>query len=85
MPSAILVNPYDIQATAAAIARALAMLREERIERFEDMIARLRQHGVREWCQLFLRALMEVPRLAPARPDTAAEAERTTRATPLAG
>ena len=83
--AAILVNPYDTQAVAAAIARALAMPREERIARFEDMIVRLRQHGVREWCQLFLRTLMEAPRMAPVRPDTTAEARRSARPAPLAG
>jgi trehalose 6-phosphate synthase len=65
MQSAILVNPYDTQEMAAAIARALEMSREERVERYEDMIARLRQHGVEEWRRLFLERLLEVPGTTP--------------------
>ena len=42
LKSALIVNPYDIEATAAAIARAFAMPLDERKDRWNAMMAALR-------------------------------------------
>ncbi|MCI0736446.1 MAG: trehalose-6-phosphate synthase, partial [Beijerinckiaceae bacterium] len=57
LKSALIVNPYDIEATAAAIARAFAMPREERMARWSDMIAALRANSIHDWTAHFLKAL----------------------------
>jgi len=57
LKSALLVNPYDIAATAAAIAQALSMPIEERKQRWRDMIAVLRANTVHDWADDFLKAL----------------------------
>ncbi len=53
LDGALLVNPYDTEAMAYAMARALAMPLEERKERFESMIAFLTTHDVNRWCDDF--------------------------------
>jgi trehalose 6-phosphate synthase len=60
LDGAILVNPYDTEACAAAIARALRMPPEERRERWDSMMARLRTNTVEAWCQHFLSSLSGV-------------------------
>jgi trehalose 6-phosphate synthase len=57
LDSALLVNPYDTEATAASIARALEMPIEERKERWNTMMARQEANDVHAWCQNFLSAL----------------------------
>jgi trehalose 6-phosphate synthase len=58
---AILVNPYDTEACAAAIARALQMPVEERRERWATMMERLKVNTVEAWCQRFLSSLAGAP------------------------
>jgi trehalose 6-phosphate synthase len=68
--SAILVNPYDTEATAGAIAQALEMPLDERQERWKSMMDALEANGVEHWCQDFLAVLREGlpdPDPAPAR------------------
>ncbi|MGH6836308.1 MAG: alpha,alpha-trehalose-phosphate synthase (UDP-forming) [Methylocella sp.] len=55
--SALIVNPYDIEATAAAIARAYAMPLEERKDRWNALMAVLRANSVHDWTARFLQAL----------------------------
>jgi trehalose 6-phosphate synthase len=57
LDSALLVNPYDTEATAAAIARALTMSLEERKDRWHAMMDHLDRNNVSEWCRRFLTAL----------------------------
>jgi trehalose 6-phosphate synthase len=57
LDAALIVNPYDTDATAAAIKRALDMPLEERKERWSTMIARLERNTVERWCSGFLDAL----------------------------
>jgi trehalose 6-phosphate synthase len=57
---ALLVNPYDIDETASAMRRGLAMPLEERRGRWERMIAQMRTNDVFAWCDRFLAALGEV-------------------------
>ncbi len=59
LDAALLVNPYDTEATAAAIRQALEMPLEERRERWEAMVARLKENGVETWCRNFLSTLAE--------------------------
>jgi trehalose 6-phosphate synthase len=57
LTSALIVNPYEIEATAAAIARAFAMPLDERKDRWQAMIAVLRANSVQDWASQFLQAL----------------------------
>lgn len=57
LQSALLVNPHDVVATADAIHRALVMPREERVERWSDMIAAVREQDIGWWRRKFLQAL----------------------------
>jgi trehalose 6-phosphate synthase len=56
---ALLVNPYDIEGTAAAILLALQMPLEERRRRHQAMMKTIREHDVHWWCDRFLDALQE--------------------------
>ncbi|RME38225.1 MAG: trehalose-6-phosphate synthase [Deltaproteobacteria bacterium] len=57
---ALLVNPYDIDATAEAICRAFHMPQEERQQRMRRLRQDLRRHDVHRWVELFLRHLLAV-------------------------
>jgi trehalose 6-phosphate synthase len=54
---ALLVNPYDPDSVASAIARALYMPLAERRERHSVMLARLAQNGGAVWSRHFLQSL----------------------------
>ncbi len=56
---ALVVNPYDTEACAAAIARALQMPLRERQERWTTMMERLRTNTVEAWCRQFLDCLAD--------------------------
>ncbi len=60
LKEALMVNPYDAQGTAQAIQRALSMPLEERIQRHEALMSRIRKHDVHWWCSSFLHALKHV-------------------------
>jgi trehalose 6-phosphate synthase len=57
LKTALIVNPYDIEATAAAIARAFAMPLDERKDRWNAMMAALRANSVHDWASHFLQVL----------------------------
>jgi trehalose 6-phosphate synthase len=57
LKGALLVNPYDIEGTANALARALSMLLEERQERWKLMMDQLLEFDVSRWCRDFLKDL----------------------------
>jgi trehalose 6-phosphate synthase len=59
---ALLVNPYDTEAVAAAINRALAMPLEERRERHQAMYATLLHNDIAHWAERFIATLMRPPR-----------------------
>jgi trehalose 6-phosphate synthase len=70
LDGALLVNPYDIEGTAAAIARALAMPLEERRERWTGMFRHLQHNTAQHWADTFIEALTEFePSLAAAAVD----------------
>ena len=54
---ALLVNPYDLDGVADAIAAAAAMPLVERQERWQAMMDQLRQHDITAWRQHFLATL----------------------------
>jgi len=59
LTDAVLVNPLDVDGVAEAIHDALAMPREERIERWQSMMAVLRQNDIAHWRESFAAALAE--------------------------
>ncbi|RXF74353.1 alpha,alpha-trehalose-phosphate synthase (UDP-forming) [Hansschlegelia zhihuaiae] len=65
---AMLTNPYDIDGTAGALARALVMPLDERLDRWRRMYERIRVHDVAWWCRSFLEALEnDAPKAAAAK------------------
>jgi trehalose 6-phosphate synthase len=54
---ALLVNPYDPDAVAAAIARAVAMPLDERKARHAELYAALLRNDISKWGDKFLKAL----------------------------
>ena len=85
LKGALIVNPYDIEATASAIARAYAMPLEERKDRWNAMMTVLRANSIHDWTAHFLRALgnehggneIDDPLIEDARPPAAAALSRT--------
>jgi trehalose 6-phosphate synthase len=67
LDAALLVNPHNTDEMASQIARALAMSLEERRERWQRMVVKLRRASVRNWFGDFLNTLIAVRR-APAIP-----------------
>jgi trehalose 6-phosphate synthase len=67
LDAALLVNPHDIDGMARQIAVALSMSIEERRERWQSMVNKLRRASVQNWFSDFLHTLSEVCR-APALP-----------------
>ncbi|KQR83270.1 alpha,alpha-trehalose-phosphate synthase (UDP-forming) [Sphingomonas sp. Leaf343] len=57
MKDAVLVNPYSAEEMADALVTALTMPREERIRRWQALIAGVREQDVFWWCERFLDAL----------------------------
>jgi trehalose 6-phosphate synthase/phosphatase len=80
---ALLVNPYDIDATAAAIARALGMPEGERRARMRALRERVFSHDVSRWAGAFLGELGRAgaaledagPDMAPRRVSSPGEIE----------
>jgi trehalose 6-phosphate synthase len=64
--SALLVNPYDMENTANAIAMALSMRRPDRVARWREMYDQLVKNDVNHWCSSFLDLLEEPPVLKAA-------------------
>lgn len=58
---ALLVNPHDLDGMADAMARALAMPKEERKERWTDMMQTVRASSIDRWRHNFLSALRQAP------------------------
>ena len=57
LDAALLVNPYDTQGMADTVARALAMPRGERRERWQAMMEVIRDNDIHAWSRGFLRQL----------------------------
>ena len=76
LDGALLVNPYDTEACAIAIATAMEMSLEERKERWQPMFDSVLENDVMHWCGSFLAALQKTRVMAAAELD---EAERHKR------
>jgi trehalose 6-phosphate synthase len=61
LDAALIVNPYDIDATADVIRIALEMSLEERRARHQALMGVIEKHDIAAWCQSFLAALTRVP------------------------
>jgi trehalose 6-phosphate synthase/phosphatase len=59
--SALIVNPYDVDGVAAALARALDMPTEERRARMRALRRVVNEHDIHAWADGFLRELRELP------------------------
>jgi trehalose 6-phosphate synthase len=57
LQEALIVNPYDIEEVAHAMRRAIDMTKQERVERHQALMGRIRQHDACNWMLSFLRAL----------------------------
>ena len=55
--AALLVNPYDTEAVASAIARALSMPLDERRARHEALYQALLANDIKFWADKFIAAL----------------------------
>ena len=66
---ALLVNPYDLNATADAYHRALTMEPDERRERMRELRERVCDRDVQEWVASFLTALKQTEPIHLAMPN----------------
>jgi trehalose 6-phosphate synthase len=71
LPDALLVNPYDIEDTSAAIRRAIDMPAGERRERMARMRSHVREQNIFRWAGMLLSELARIPRPAGERQGTA--------------
>ena len=72
LDGAMIVNPYDVEAVATSIRKALAMPEGERRSRMQRLRRRVGEQDVHAWAASFLRALEEARPPAdrgPARPE----------------
>ena len=77
---ALLVNPYDSEAVAAAIYRALSMPLEERRARYDALYKVIASNDIEDWPGRFLKALTGSSTLAPStsQPDRPSLLDSTT-------
>jgi trehalose 6-phosphate synthase len=61
LDAALLVNPYDHDGVAAALNQGLVMSLEERRERWQSMIEKVRENSLEAWRERFLKVLREIP------------------------
>ena len=59
LEEAVIVNPYDTDEMAIALHRALTMPVEERRERYDALIERVRARDVKNWRETFLSVLSD--------------------------
>lgn len=60
LTDALIVNPYDVQGMATALYRALTMPLDERKERYEACMKKVRDEDITHWRNDFLEALRDV-------------------------
>ena len=59
LDEALIVNPHETDAVAAALKRALEMPREERRERHAPMLAHLLKNDIKRWSRSYTSALVD--------------------------
>jgi trehalose 6-phosphate synthase len=59
LDKALIVNPHETDAVAAALKRALEMPLDERRERHRPMLDHLLKHDIKRWTKSYLSALVE--------------------------
>ncbi|WP_241973532.1 MULTISPECIES: bifunctional alpha,alpha-trehalose-phosphate synthase (UDP-forming)/trehalose-phosphatase [unclassified Cryobacterium] len=74
LKQAVLINPHDIDGVKAAILRAVAMPRQERLRRMRALRRKVFDNDVAAWSSSFLRTLTEGAAVRPGIPDTLAGA-----------
>jgi trehalose 6-phosphate synthase len=57
---AIIVNPYDIQSTGDAIARALEMGNDETVDRMQRMRKSVKEHNIYWWASSLIGELCDL-------------------------
>ncbi|QDH70923.1 alpha,alpha-trehalose-phosphate synthase (UDP-forming) [Marilutibacter alkalisoli] len=57
LEGALIVNPYDLDGVADAIAQAMDMPLAERRERWQGMMSHLQRHDIAAWRRSYLKAL----------------------------
>jgi trehalose 6-phosphate synthase len=67
LSDALIVNPHDIDGMARDMQRALVMPLDERRNRWDAMMAKLKAHSIQSWFTDFLQALDETRAAAPLR------------------
>ncbi|HWM45555.1 MAG TPA: trehalose-6-phosphate synthase [Xanthobacteraceae bacterium] len=70
LDAALLVNPHDVDDVARKLASALTMSCDERRERWEAMMEKLRATSVHLWFSRFVKSLAATRRLSERRPAT---------------
>jgi trehalose 6-phosphate synthase len=65
LTSALIVNPYDRDEVAAALNQAATMPLNERISRYNDMMAVLRRNDISNWRKTYLKDLQAVKLRTP--------------------
>ena len=58
LDEALIVNPHETDAVAAALKRALEMPREERRERHTPMLAHLLKNDIKRWSRSYTSTLV---------------------------
>ena len=76
LPSALQVNPHDIEATAEALRSALQMPLDERRARWRAMMDHLSVHDVHHWGRAFLDTLGRTRQFPPANGPAPANQEK---------
>jgi trehalose-6-phosphate synthase/uncharacterized membrane protein affecting hemolysin expression len=72
LPDALLINPYDTEALAETIHRALEMPYEERQARMARMRAQVREHNIYRWAGGLIAELAAIRMNVPATPTPVA-------------
>ena len=80
LPTAVIVNPYDIVAFSSAIARAMFMPEEEQRARMRKLRSAVRDQPVQKWATDFLHDLRDTTPSQVAASSMAAELEDALRA-----
>lgn len=75
LDAALIVNPYDIAATAAAIRRAILMPKAEQAVRMRKLRAAVKANTVEAWASSFMSDLLTIETAAPKTPRVSLQSE----------